>query len=173
MIKDITIGQYYPAKSILHRLDPRVKFVGTIAFLISLFVADSLWGYLLATAFLAVVIVLSKVPVKFMMKGLKPLFFIFILTVAFNLFLVPGKVVVQIWILKITEEGIRQAIKIGIRLIYLVMGSSVMTLTTTPNQLTDGLEKLMRPLNKIKVPVHEIAMMMSIALRFILPLKSE
>lgn len=86
---------------------------------------------------------------------------------AFNLFLVPGKVVVQIWILKITEEGIRQAIKIGIRLIYLVMGSSVMTLTTTPNQLTDGLEKLMRPLNKIKVPVHEIAMMMSIALRFI------
>ena len=167
MIKDITIGQYYPAKSILHRLDPRVKFVGTIAFLISLFVADSLWGYLLATAFLAVVIVLSKVPVKFMMKGLKPLFFIFILTVAFNLFLVPGKVVVQIWILKITEEGIRQAIKIGIRLIYLVMGSSVMTLTTTPNQLTDGLEKLMRPLNKIKVPVHEIAMMMSIALRFI------
>ena len=167
MIKDITIGQYYPAKSILHRLDPRVKFVGTIAFLISLFVADSLWGYLLATAFLAVVIVLSKVPVKFMMKGLKPLFFIFILTVAFNLFLVPGKVVVQIWILKITEEGIRQAIKIGIRLIYLVMGSSVMTLTTTPNQLTDGLEKLMRPLNRIKVPVHEIAMMMSIALRFI------
>ena len=167
MIKDITIGQYYPAKSILHRLDPRVKFVGTIAFLISLFVADSLWGYLLATAFLAVVIVLSKVPVKFMMKGLKPLFFIFILTVAINLFLVPGKVVVQIWILKITEEGIRQAIKIGIRLIYLVMGSSVMTLTTTPNQLTDGLEKLMRPLNKIKVPVHEIAMMMSIALRFI------
>ena len=167
MIKDITIGQYYPAKSILHRLDPRVKFVGTIAFLISLFVANSLWGYLLATAFLAVVIVLSKVPVKFMMKGLKPLFFIFILTVAFNLFLVPGKVVVQIWILKITEEGIRQAIKIGIRLIYLVMGSSVMTLTTTPNQLTDGLEKLMRPLNKIKVPVHEIAMMMSIALSLI------
>ncbi len=167
MIKDITIGQYYPAKSILHRLDPRVKFIGTIAFLISLFIANSLWGYLLATAFLAGVIVLSKVPVKFMMKGLKPLFFIFILTMAFNLFLVPGKVVVQIWILKITEEGIRQAVKIGIRLIYLVMGSSVMTLTTTPNQLTDGLEKLMRPLNKIKVPVHEIAMMMSIALRFI------
>ena len=173
MIKDITIGQYYPAKSILHRLDPRVKFVGTIAFLISLFVANSLWGYLLATAFLAVVIVLSKVPVKFMMKGLKPLFFIFILTVAFNLFLVPGKVVVQIWILKITEEGIRQAIKIGIRLIYLVMGSSVMTLTTTPNQLTDGLEKSLRPLNKIHVPVHEIAMMMSIALRFIAILLEE
>lgn len=167
MIKDITIGQYYPAKSILHRLDPRVKFVGTIAFLISLFVADSVWGYLLATVFLAAVIVLSKVPVKFMMKGLKPLFLIFLITIAFNLFLVPGKVIAQIWILKITEEGIRQAIKIGIRLIYLVMGSSVMTLTTTPNQLTDGLEKLMRPLNKIKVPVHEIAMMMSIALRFI------
>lgn len=167
MIRDITIGQYYPADSILHRLDPRVKFVGTIMFLVSLFVANSFWGYLLATFFLAAVIIMSKVPVKFMLKGLKPLFFILLITVAFNLFLIPGKVLWQFWIFKITREGILQAVKIGIRLIYLVIGSSVMTLTTTPNHLTDGLERLMRPLNKIRVPVHDIAMMMSIALRFI------
>ena len=167
MIRDITIGQYYPADSLLHRLDPRVKFVGTIMFLVSLFVADSFWGYLLATVFLAAIITMSKVPVKFMLKGLKPLFFILLITVGFNLFLVPGRVLWQFWIFKITQEGILQAVKIGIRLIYLVIGSSVMTLTTTPTQLTDGLERLMRPLNKIRIPVHEIAMMMSIALRFI------
>ena len=112
MIRDITIGQYYPAKSVLHSLDPRVKFTGTILFLISLFVADSVWGYLLATVFLAAIILLSKVPVKFMMKGLKPLFFIFLVTISFNLFLVPGTVIAQFWIFKITEEGIKQAVKI-------------------------------------------------------------
>lgn len=167
MIRDITIGQYYPADSILHRLDPRVKFIGTFLFLISLFVADGIWGYALATVFLAAIVGLSKVPVKFMLKGLKPLFLILIITLAFNLFLVPGEVIWEFGFLKLTYEGIRQAVKIGIRLIYLVIGSSVMTLTTTPNQLTDGLERILNPLKKIKVPVHEISMMMSIALRFI------
>ena len=167
MMRDITIGQYYPADSILHRLDPRVKFIGTFLFLVSLFVADSFWGYVLATVFLAGIVGLSKVPVKFMLKGLKPLFLIFLITLCFNLFLVPGEVIWEFGFLKLTYEGIRQAIKIGIRLIYLVIGSSVMTLTTTPNQLTDGLERILKPLNKIKVPVHEISMMMSIALRFI------
>lgn len=167
MIRDITIGQYYPADSILHRLDPRVKFIGTFLFLVSLFVADSFWGYLLATCFLAGIIALSKVPVKFMLKGLKPLFILLLITVLFNLFLIPGTVIWQAGFLKITREGITQAVKIGIRLIYLVMGSSVMTLTTTPNQLTDGLERLLKPLNHIHVPVHEISMIMSIALRFI------
>lgn len=167
MMRDITIGQYYPADSILHRLDPRVKFIGTFLFLVSLFVADSFWGYALATVFLAGIVGLSKVPVKFMLKGLKPLFLIFLITLCFNLFLVPGEVIWEFGFLKLTYEGIRQAIKIGIRLIYLVIGSSVMTLTTTPNQLTDGLERILKPLNKIKVPVHEISMMMSIALRFI------
>ena len=167
MIRDITIGQYYPADSSLHRLDPRVKFIGTFLFLISLFVADSFWGYLLATCFLGGIILLSKVPVKFMVKGLKPLFIILLITVLFNLFLIPGKEIWSLGFLTITVEGVQQAVKIGIRLIYLVMGSSVMTLTTTPNQLTDGLERILRPLNKIKVPVHEISMMMSIALRFI------
>lgn len=167
MIRDITIGQYYPADSILHRLDPRVKFIGTFLFLISLFVADGIWGYVLATVFLVAIVGLSKVPVKFMLKGLKPLFLILIITLAFNLFLVPGEVIWEFGFLKLTYEGIRQAVKIGIRLIYLVIGSSVMTLTTTPNQLTDGLERILNPLKKIKVPVHEISMMMSIALRFI------
>ena len=167
MIRDITIGQFYPADSILHRLDPRVKFIGTFLFLISLFVADSFWGYALATVFLAAAIGLSKVPVKFMLKGLKPLFIILLITVLFNLFLIPGEVLWSAGFLKITREGVVQAVKIGIRLIYLVIGSSIMTLTTTPNQLTDGLERLLRPLNKLHVPVHDIAMMMSIALRFI------
>ena len=167
MIRDITIGQYYPADSILHRLDPRVKFIGTFLFLISLFVADGIWGYVLATVFLVAIVGLSKVPVKFMLKGLKPLCLILIITLAFNLFLVPGEVIWEFGFLKLTYEGIRQAVKIGIRLIYLVIGSSVMTLTTTPNQLTDGLERILNPLKKIKVPVHEISMMMSIALRFI------
>jgi energy-coupling factor transport system permease protein len=116
---------------------------------------------------LAGLIILSKVPVKFMLKGLKPLFIILLITVAFNLFLVPGEVIWSFGFLKLTREGIAQAIKIGIRLIYLVIGSSIMTLTTTPNQLTDGLERILHPLNKIHVPVHEISMMMSIALRFI------
>lgn len=167
MIRDITIGQYYPADSVLHRLDPRVKFIGTFLFLVSLFVADSFWGYLLATCFLGGIILLSKVPVKFMVKGLKPLFIILLITVLFNLFLIPGEELWSVGFLTITVEGVQQAVKIGIRLIYLVIGSSVMTLTTTPNQLTDGLERILRPLNKIKVPVHEISMMMSIALRFI------
>ena len=125
-----------------------MKFIGTFLFLVSLFVADNFWGYMLATVFLVGIVGLSKVPVKFMLKGLKPLFLIFLITLCFNLFLVPGRVIWEFGFLKLTYEGIRQAVKIGIRLIYLVIGSSVMTLTTTPNQLTDGLEKILKPLNK-------------------------
>lgn len=168
MIRDITLGQYYPADSILHKLDPRVKLVTTIVFLIALFVADDWVGYLVATVFLVAVIKLSKVPFHFMVKGLKAIFFILLITMFFNLFLTPGDVVlVQIWKLKITDKGLHTAIFMAIRLIYLILGSSVMTLTTTPNDLTDGLEKLMNPLKKLRVPVHEVSMMMSIALRFI------
>ncbi len=168
MIRDITLGQYYPADSILHKLDPRVKLVTTSVFLIALFVAYDWLGYLVATVFLVAVIKLSKVPFHFMVKGLKAIFFILLITMFFNLFLTPGDVVlVQIWKLKITDKGLHTAIFMAIRLIYLILGSSVMTLTTTPNDLTDGLEKLMSPLKKLHVPVHEVAMMMSIALRFI------
>ena len=167
MIRDITLGQYYPADSVLHKTDPRVKLTGTLVFSISVFVFHTFAGYAVATLFLAGVIALSKVPVKFMFKGLKAIFILLLFTVTFNIVLTPGEVLWRLGFLKVTKEGLILAGRMAIRLTYLVIGSSVMTLTTTPNQLTDGLERLMRPLNKIHVPVHEIAMMMSIALRFI------
>lgn len=167
MIRDITLGQYYHADSIIHRLDPRTKLIGTFGFIISLFMVKNIWGYLIAAVFLACVINLSKVPFKFMIKGMKAIVFLIILTVTFNLFLTPGEVIWKWWILKITKEGARIAGTMVLRLSFLIIGSSIMTLTTTPNNLTDGLESLMGGLKKIKVPVHEISMMMSIALRFI------
>ncbi len=168
MIRDITIGQYYPSNSKLHRLDPRVKIVCTLLYLISLFLFDNIWGYLVATAFLVFVIRTSKVPFKFIVRGLKPIIMLLMITVVFNLFLNnQGKILVQFWVLKITTMGLKTAVFMAIRLIYLILGSSLMTFTTTPNALTDGIESLLKPLEKVKVPVHEIAMMMSIALRFI------
>ena len=167
MLRDITLGQYYQADSVIHRLDPRVKLGTTILFIISLFIFHGVWGYFVAALFLALVIKLSKVPFKFMVKGMKSIIFLLSITILFNLFLTPGDPFVQIWKFRITKEGVRLALLLAIRLAFLIIGSSVMTLTTTPNQLTDGLEKMLKPLNRIKVPVHEIAMMMSIALRFI------
>lgn len=167
MIRDITIGQFYPADSILHKLDPRTKFVGTMLFIVSVFLFHTFPGYVVATLFLAAMIKLSKVPPKFIFKGLKAIFVILLVTVVFNILLTPGEVLWQFGFLRVTREGISLAGRMAIRLIYLVIGSSLMTLTTTPNQLTDGLERLLRPLNKLHVPVHDIAMMMSIALRFI------
>ena len=168
MIRDITIGQYYPANSKLHRLDPRVKIVCTLLFLISLFCFQNIWGYVVATIFLASIIRISKVPFKFIVKGLRPVIMLLMITVLFNLFLTKtGTVIFEAWVFKITDEGLRTAGFMTVRLIYLILGSSLMTFTTTPNALTDGIEKLLWPLRKIKLPVHEIAMMMSIALRFI------
>lgn len=167
MIRDITIGQYYPADSLLHRLDPRTKFLGTLVFIVSVFVFHTFPGYAVATVFLLGMILLSKVPFKFIFKGLKAIFILLLFTVFFNIILTPGDVLWKWGFLKITREGLILAGRMAIRLIYLVIGSSIMTLTTTPNQLTDGMERLLRPLNKLHVPVHEIAMMMTIALRFI------
>lgn len=168
MIRDITIGQYYPADSILHRLDPRVKLIGTFLFIISLFAFDSFLGYIAVAFFLAAVIKLSKVPFGYIVKGLKAIVVLLLFTMFFNLFLTTrGETVFEWGIIRVTDEGITLAAFMGIRLTFLILGSSLMTFTTTPNQLTDGLEKVMRPLGHIKVPVHEIAMMMSIALRFI------
>ena len=167
MMRDITIGQYYPADSILHRLDPRVKFVSTLVYIVSLFVFSSWLGYGVAALFLVAMIVLSKVPFGFMIKGLKPIMVLLLITMFFNLVFTPGEVLWSVWILKITKEGIRLAIKMGIRLVFLIIGASIMTLTTTPNHLTDGMEKGLAPLNKLHVPVHEVSMIMSIALRFI------
>ena len=167
MLRDITLGQYYPVDSFVHRLDPRTKLFGTMVFIISLFLANSWPGYGLATLFLVIAIGLSKVPVRFMLKGLRAVLVLLIISVSFNLFLTDGEVVFKLWIFKITREGIRISLFMGMRLIFLIVGSSVMTLTTTPNALTDGLEKSLGFLKVIKIPVHEISMMMSIALRFI------
>ena len=167
MLRDITLGQYYPSDSVIHKMDPRVKLFGTLVFIISLFLFQKISVYVVATLFLACVIGISKVPFSFMVKGLKGIFVLMMITVVFNLFLTPGTTAFAIWKLKVTWEGIRQAAFMAVRLTYLILGSSVLTLTTTPNNLTDGLEKALSPLKKIKVPVHEVSMMMSIALRFI------
>ncbi len=167
MLREITIGQYYPVDSVLHRMDPRTKLFGTMVYIVSLFLADNVWGYAVAALFLAVVIRLSRVPVAFMVRGLKAILFLLLISVSFNLFLTDGEELFRIWVLRVTREGVRMAGFMAVRLIFLVMGSSVMTLTTTPNQLTDGLEKSLGFLKKVKVPVHEMAMIMSIALRFI------
>ena len=167
MLRDITLGQYYPVDSVIHRLDPRTKLLGTLLFIISLFCMDSAWGYGLAALFLAMTIRLSKVPLKFMVRGLKAVLVLLLISVSFNLFLTPGREIFRLGFLKITWEGLRTAVFMAVRLIFLVLGSSVMTLTTTPNELTDGLEKGLGFLKKVGVPVHEVAMMMSIALRFI------
>ena len=167
MLRDITLGQYYQTESVVHRLDPRVKLIATVIFIISLFVVNNFWGYLLAALFLAGMIKLAHVPFKFMIKGMKAILFLLILTVVFNLFLTPGEPLISLWKLTITKEGLRTAVFMAVRLSFLIIGSSVMTLTTTPNNLTDGMESLLKPLKRIHVPVHEISMMMSIALRFI------
>lgn len=167
MIRDITLGQYYPAGSILHKLDPRVKLVGTMIFLIAVFSYRGIPGLVCITVCLAALIKLSKVPFSYMVKGLRAIVVLLALTCVFNLFLTPGEVVFSFWKVTITKEGINLSFRMVLRLIYLILGTSLMTLTTTPNQLTDGLEQGLKPLNRIHVPVHELAMMMSIALRFI------
>lgn len=167
MLRDITLGQYYPADSVIHKLDPRVKLFGTLIYIISLFVFKGLPAFILAAIFLVVLIKLSKVPFSYMVKGLKTIVLIMLFAAVFNLFLTPGTKLVSFWIFTITYEGLKNAVVMMVRLIFLIIGTSLMTLTTKPNELTDGLEKALSPLKYIKVPVHEIAMMMSIALRFI------
>jgi len=167
MLRDITIGQYYPADSVLHKLDPRVKLIGTIVYILSLFLYKNLTVYLLAAVFLWGVIKLSKVPFSFVVRGIRTIVVLLLITSLFNVFFTPGEALFKVWVITVTKEGLISAFYIAVRLIFLIIGSSLMTLTTTPNNLTDGLENLMNPLKKIKVPVHEISMMMSIALRFI------
>lgn len=167
MIRDITIGQYYPAQSVIHRLDPRMKIIGTLVYMISLFCFGHLIGYLAVTAFFILVLRLSRVPFAFLIRGLKPVLFLLLFTAALNLFWTPGMTLWSWGIIKITQQGLHKAVFMALRLIFLIIGSSLLTLTTTPNQLTDALEKLLRPLNRLRVPVHEVAMTMSIALRFI------
>ena len=167
MFKDIPLGQYYQTDSILHRLDPRVKLVGTLVYIICLFVVDTFVGYFVCAAFLFAMIFLSNVPLGFIVRGMKGILILLLITMSFNLFLTPGEEIARLAFLKITREGLVFSIKMGFRLSLLVIGSSLMTLTTTPNQLTDAIESLLNPMKRFRVPVHEIAMMMSIALRFI------
>lgn len=167
MLRDITLGQYYPVDSALHRMDPRTKLFGTMAYIVSLFVADHMLAYVVSALFLVLAIRLSKVPVKFMVRGLKSIVVLLLISVSFNLFLTPGTPIFKIGFLQMTWEGVEFAAFMAIRLIFLVLGSTILTLTTTPNQLTDGLEKSLGFLGKVGVPVHEVSMMMSIALRFI------
>ncbi len=167
MLRDITIGQYYQTESLIHRMDPRVKLGGTLLYILSLFFFGNFWAYGIAVLFLAAVIRLSHVPFRYMVRGMKSILFLLLITVVFNIFLIPGTELVSFWKLTITQEGLKTAVTMAIRLTLLIIGSSVMTLTTTPNNLTDGMEKMLKPLKVFHVPVHEVAMIMSIALRFI------
>lgn len=173
MLKDITIGQYYPVLSPIHKLDPRVKIFFTFVFMVSLFMIDSFVPYGFITLFLLVIIRLSKIPLKYILKGLKPLWILLVLTFFINAMLTPGKVVWSFQFMKVTEEGLRQGSFMLLRLIFLIVGTSLLTLATSPIELTDGIEKLLNPLKRIKVPAHELAMMMTIALRFIPTLLDE
>ena len=151
----------------LHALDPRVKLFGALVWIISIFLMDSLFSFLLATGFLMFVIIISKVPFSFMVRGLRSIMVIVIIASVFNIFFTPGNALVELGALKITDKGIINAILMAIRMFYLIIGTSLMTLTTTPNNLTDGLSRSLSPLEKLRVPVTDIAMMMTIALRFI------
>ncbi len=167
MLRDITVGQYYPTNSIIHKLDPRTKFICTFIFIFLIFFINSFLGFLIAYLFIYTIIVISKVPLKFIIKGLKPLLFIAIFAIVLNIFFTPGNVIFQYRFIRITQEGIKYSIFLILRLSLLVIGSSLLTLTTTPIKLTDAMESILSPLSKIGFPSHEIAMMMSIALRFI------
>ena len=167
MLKDITLGQYFPGNTIVHRLDPRTKLLLVVVYIVALFLAKWVVSYGLMLAFLVLSIGLSRIRLKALLKGLKPLLIIIIFTAVINLFYSSGQVLVEFWIFKITKEGIINAGFLVLRIMMLVMGTFLLTYTTSPIALTDGLESLLSPLKKIRFPVHELAMMMSIALRFI------
>lgn len=173
MLRDITLGQYFPGNSPIHKLDPRIKIIATLAFIIELFIVDNFIGFLIAGAVLGILIAVSKVPVSYIMRGLKPILLILIFTFALNIFMVDGHILWQWKFLKITEEGLEVAVFMAIRLVLLLMGSSMLTLCTRPLALTDGIERLLSPFKKIGLPAHDIAMMMTIALRFIPTLLEE
>ena len=167
MLKDVTLGQYFPGTTPIHRLDPRTKLVMVIVYIAALFLAKNVWGYVLMLAFLSLVIALSKIHLKVIFNGLRPLLLIILLTAFLNLFYSEGEPLVQFWIFKITKNGIYNAVFMMLRITMLVAGTFMLTYTTSPISLTDGLETLLSPLSKIGAPVHELSMMMCIALRFI------
>lgn len=173
MLKDITIGQYFPGDTIIHRLDPRVKIIIIGLFIASLFFINSFYPYIFIVLFIGTVIKIAKLPLKFILKGLKPLYFIILITLLINIFMTKGEVLFNIGPLIVTKEGLSMAIFMALRLIFLITGTSLLTLTTSPIALTDGIEKLLSPFRVVGLPAHELAMMMTIALRFIPTLLEE
>ena len=173
MFKNLTIGQHYPIDSPIHDLDPRVKILITFIYIVSLFIINIFPAYIFVVLFLALGIMFSKVPIKFVIKGLKPILVIILITFFINLFLTPGEQIFRLFFLKITREGLYQASFMALRLVLLILGTSLLTLTTSPILLTDGIESLLNPFKKIGLPAHELAMMMTIALRFIPTLMEE
>jgi energy-coupling factor transport system permease protein len=173
MIRDITLGQYYPEYSVVHKLDTRVKLIFTIFYMVSIFVIADFVGYLLIAVCLAVVIALSKVPPAFIFRGLKPIILILAFTFLLNMFMTRGDTLVSFWIFHITKQGLYNAIYMALRITFLIIGSSLLTFTTKPVKLTDGIESLLSPFRRLGLPSHELAMMMSIALRFIPTLLDE
>ena len=174
MFKDITLGQYFPGDSVIHRLDPRTKLILMMAYIVAVFLVKDMWIFLFTALYAIGVTLLSGVPLSYLVRSLKPLKFILIFMFIINLLVTStGEVLIDWWIIRITTGGVRQAVFITIRLVLLVSGTSLMTLTTTPISLTDGLERLMMPLSRFKFPAHELAMMMTIALRFIPTLLEE
>ena len=167
MLKDITLGQYYPSESVVHKLDPRTKILLTFLFIILIFLIKSLYGFVLLGIITVLLSKIAKIPIKFLIKGLKPLVIIMVFTSVLNLFLTEGEIIWQFYFLTLTKEGLYLSVFMLVRVMFLVTGSSFLTYTTSPIAMTSGLESLMKPLKKIKFPAHEIAMMMSIALRFI------
>jgi len=173
-MRRITIGQYYPANSAIHRLDARVKLIGALAHIILLLIVDNFIGYGIAAIYVAALIYVSKAPPRMLFRGLRAILFMLIFAMTINLFLAPGEnILFQVWIIRITMEGIVLSARMASRLVLLVTGSSILTLATSPIQLTDAIEALLRPLKLIKIPAHDIAMMMTIALRFIPTLADE
>lgn len=173
MIKDITIGQYLPGDSFIHKLDPRVKILLSFAYIFILFIVNNYTGYVFIAAFTLITILVSKIPFKYIFKGLKPILWIIVFTAILNAILTPGNTLYKIGPLNITDKGIYLAVFMVLRLVFLIVGTSVLTLTTSPIALTDGIERLLNPFKKIGIPAHELAMMMTIALRFIPTLLDE
>ncbi len=173
MIRDITLGQFYPGNSWIHRLDARIKIMVTLLYIVSIFVIKDFLGFALAALGLAAVIVISHVPLKFILRGLKPVFILIAFTFLINMFMIKGEVLASLWIFTITKEGLRTAVFMALRLILLIIGSSLLTLTTKPVSLTDGIEALLSPFKRFGLPAHDLAMMMTIALRFIPTLLEE
>lgn len=167
MFKDVTIGQYFPGESIVHRFDPRLKIITMIFFIISLFFINTFIPYIFVAIYLFIIIKIGNLPLKVVLKGLKPLRWILLITFVINIFFLPGEPLFKLGFLTISKEGLKTACLMAIRLMFLVLGTSLLTYTTSPIELTDGIEALLKPMKKIGVPSHEIAMMMTIALRFI------